>query len=399
MLSSANPFATLGAALRAMKDTNVNMLIATGGAAEEMIQPDQDEKDDKDALQQAEKSGGRRDTKIEDFAETPTPNSSHTYISIPPLTRDRKHLFRYFIDGSLRTYYLMEAIEGGRAYPIELAQIGAAVMQRDDDGTVHARHIGTPTRRALLLIPKGAVGMSDTAWDALSDACTGATAFDLVNTLESIAGGAPSPERDLRDIAGGKARNRMHNLERDLITATDGERSDDSWLILDGGIQLNEFLDHPYVIGVAKSFSKEIFFPGQTLGRFIDVSTLLMALPPEHRTPAFLLPKGGFKNRIAMWYVRLRDTRALDFPLMGIVKVEMPLLGGQTSVLTEVVDLLSRCLVAERHVTPYGSDARWHCHLYPIFLAEQYIKNGFVTREVVQAAIPWRDIMPARPTR
>jgi hypothetical protein len=67
-------------------------------------------------------------------------------------------------DGSLRTYYLATGIEGNRSFPIELAQIGAAVMQRDDAGTV--RPLAT-RQRTLLLLPRGALGVSDTVWAQL----------------------------------------------------------------------------------------------------------------------------------------------------------------------------------------------------------------------------------------
>jgi hypothetical protein len=61
----------------------------------------------------------------------------------------------------------------------------------------------------------------------------------------------------------------------------------------------------------------------------------------------------------------------------------------RTPVTAELADLLSRTLVAERNVTPHGRDNRWHCHLYPIFLAEQAIKNGFYSRDVLMGMIRW----------
>jgi hypothetical protein len=54
-----------------------------------------------------------------------------------------------------------------------------------------------------------------------------------------------------------------------------------------------------------------------------------------------------------------------------------------------LADLLSRALVAERNITPYGRDSRWHCHLYPIFLAEEAIKNGFYSKDVLMGMIRW----------
>lgn len=38
---------------------------------------------------------------------------------------------------------------------------------------------------------------------------------------------------------------------------------------------------------------------------------------------------------------------------------------------------------------PHGRDNRWRCHLYPIFLAEQTIKNGFYSKDVLMGMIRW----------
>jgi len=46
-------------------------------------------------------------------------------------------------------------------------------------------------------------------------------------------------------------------------------------------------------------------------------------------------------------------------------------------------------LVAERQVTPHGKDQRWHAHLYPIYLAEQAVKNGFISTEALKAGLKW----------
>lgn len=72
----------------------------------------------------------RESREITDFAETPTPTLSNLYRPTPPIFRADKHLYRFFIDGSLRTYYLGTGIEGNRSFPIELAQIGYAVVKR-----------------------------------------------------------------------------------------------------------------------------------------------------------------------------------------------------------------------------------------------------------------------------
>lgn len=123
---------------------------------------------------------------------------------------------------------------------------------------------------------------------------------------------------------------------------------------------------------------------GSTSSRRLDITSILAGLPFANRTVAYSAHGG----RVAFWYVRLREQKEVDYPLMGVVKVELPC-PDQEPVDSELADLLSRALVAERNVTPYGHDNRWHCHLYSIFLAEQAIKNGFYSKDVLMGMIRW----------
>src|SRR5262245_24379237 len=97
-------------------NTNLDSVLpAVGGATEDLEHPDIDEMED--MLVNAETR------EITEFLEIPAPNAMNLYRPTPPLFREQKHLYRFFIDGSLRTYYLATGIEGNRSFPIELAQI------------------------------------------------------------------------------------------------------------------------------------------------------------------------------------------------------------------------------------------------------------------------------------
>ena len=155
---------------------NLDVLPAVGGAVEDLLRPDVDEIED--MLINAESR------EVTDFLETPAPDVRNLYRPTPPLYRHQKHIYRYFIDGSLRTYYLATGIEGNRSFPIELAQIGAAVMQRDDRGTVRPL-VGR--QRILLLLPKGPLGVSDTLWQQLKRLDTPDGLFQVIDTTEKNA--------------------------------------------------------------------------------------------------------------------------------------------------------------------------------------------------------------------
>jgi hypothetical protein len=136
---------------------NVNILPAMGKAVEDLQHPDQDEIDDVLVHREMGKE-------ITAFAETPEPSTNNIYKATPPLPRTEHHLFRFFIDGSLRTYFLATGVEGTRTFPIELAQIGASVIERDEKGRLSVLKGG---HKILLLVPKGARGISDTVWEQL----------------------------------------------------------------------------------------------------------------------------------------------------------------------------------------------------------------------------------------
>lgn len=355
----------------------VKILPATGGAVEDLQHPDQEEIEDIIVNKEMEN--------VTAFAETPEPDPQNIYRPTPSLNREENHLFRFFIDGSIRTYFLGTGIEGSRSFPIELAQIGSAVIKREDDGQLK---VLDRKQRIILLLPKQNQGISDTLWEQIRR-------VDKPEWLEVVDFTLPDrladTKKDPRDKAGAKARSEMHKLEIDLIKSTDKLRNENTWLILDGAVKFveediwNSWKDNPYLIGVAKSFRKDPMFQfGRRATQRKDITSILAGLPHAHRTVAF----SAYEGQVAFWYVRLREQKELDYPLMGVIKVELPR-PDKTPVPSELADLISRALVAERNVTPYGLDRRWHCSLYPIHIAEQVIKNRFFSKEVLMGCIKW----------
>jgi len=220
----------------------IKILPATGGAIEDLQHPDQDETDDRIINQDIEV--------VDSFAEFPEPDPQKIYIPTPPLPRTTKHLFKFFIDGSIRTYFLATGIENNRSFPIELAQIGSVVIKRNDDGLLE---VFSNKNRIILLLPKQNQGISDTLWSRINN-------IKKPEWLEVVDYTLPDNfsdfKKDPRDKAGAKARYEMHKLEIELISSTDNLRNEQSWMIIDGAVKLTEFIQAPYLIGVAKSFSK-----------------------------------------------------------------------------------------------------------------------------------------------
>ena len=349
---------------------NVEVLPAMGHAMEDLVRPDEDEELDRKLNQ---------DVRVVDtLFETP---DCEWYHNVPPISRLQKHLFRYFLDGSRRSYFLGTAIEGEHATPIQLAQIGAAVVRRDASGKMRAA--STRSQLLLLLSKKQ---LSDDVWSQLEKVVAGIP--DL--TLEDISrddpiNGTPAANVDLRNRGGGKTNWAMHRME--VALANDlKDRGPNDWLIVDGSLSFEPAITVPRTIGVAKSFNKELEFQLHRCGRREKKSLfhLFSDLKAEQRTAVWAM-KGG---KVAFWYLRLREQGTMDYPLMGVIKVEIRPTSGD-ALDSALVDDISRCLVAERHVTPYGRDSRWHVHLYPIFLTEQVIKNNMISGDVLRNGIRW----------
>jgi hypothetical protein len=360
---------------------DVEVLPAVGGAVEDLEHPDFEEREDQ-ALNEGEKVFETI------FERDPAASAPRLYRPVPPVSRAEHHLFRYFLDGSFRSYFLGTVLENERESPVHYAQIGVCVLTRKDDGSV---------RREMLRVDNvllaGKQRLSETLWAKLERLARN-SAIKLVDLTEKDIISGVLSDFDLRNKAGGKIRYTMRTLEAEMIAAILPRLAAERRMILDGSLLFNPILTQlsgsdcgQLVIGVSKNFRKDpqfVFGRGPRAERR-SVYKLLADLQAEHRTAAFSA-RGG---KVVFWYVRLREQTHLDYPLMGVVKVELAN-PSQEPVPSDLIDEISRALTAERSVTPHGQDRRWHAHLYPIFLAERAVKESLLSREAVQQFLKWR---------
>ncbi|MBC7221375.1 hypothetical protein H5T56_00050 [Candidatus Bipolaricaulota bacterium] len=360
---------------------DVEVLPAVGGAVEDLERPDFEEREDQ-LLNEDEKVF---ETIFEHDPSTPRPPM---YRPVPPAGRTKQLLFRYFLDGSFRSYFLGTVLENERESPVHYAQIGACVLRREDDGSVRREALRVDH---ILLV--GRQRLSETVWARL-EALSSQSAVRLVDLTERDIVSQVLSDFDLRNKAMGKVQFEMRKLEAEMISSLLDKLDENSWLIADGSLMFDPVLQslsageriRP-VIGVSKNFRKD---PQFVFGRgpraeCRSIYQLLAGLEAEHRTAAFRARDG----KVVFWYVRLREQRHLDYPLMGVVKVELVNPTAEP-VPSELIDRLSCALVAERQVTPHGLDRRWHAHLYHIFLAERAVKESLLSREVIQQYLKWR---------
>ena len=366
----ANPFQPLQGALGVLVN-NAEVLPATGQAVVDMVTSDLDEIYD-------QKTGGPPD--VEKVCET---DVHAIHRTVRPIHRTEKHGFRYFLDGSARTYFIGTVLEHNRATPVQVSQVGAAMVKREDDGRIR---VAASRRTILLTLEKSQV--SDTLWQALKDAIENAKDYDYA-LCDSATNNGYADELKLQEArprGAHRANWYMRELELDLARSV--QREDGGWLVMDGGLG-NEFKDWngAPLVGVAKTFRRDNLFKLGTgpRSKTLNLFGLLKDLQENQRTLVFSRNDEG---KIVFWYVRIRPQRGLDYPLMGVVKVEMPNPDGQ-QVDSDLVDEVSGWLVAERRVTPYGRDGRWHAHLYPIYIAERVVRSLFYSEDVLKSGIRW----------
>ncbi|TAN51635.1 MAG: hypothetical protein EPN26_08825 [Rhodospirillales bacterium] len=181
------------------------------------------------------------------------------------------------------------------------------------------------------------------------------------------------------------AMERMHNMEvRAASTLAKSDYlSNDAMLAIDGSLMFREkkdefdIFDFRNVIGIAKRFK-----PDFTVGdkKKIDVGSVVRKLEYGERTTVF---KRTFGNTTTgSWFLRIRPPDKVQSGLGGVVKLELFALDRderENGFDPNRIDVISRHVLSERNVTPYGADDRWATHLYPVYLTEKYLKNHFMS--------------------
>lgn len=370
-----NPFTSLAPALEVLA-TEGRVLPATGQAIIDLAADDPEEYYDR-AISETRSVEGIWETR------------RTLYHPVEPITRSEKHLLRYFQDGSTRTYFIGTVLEHERSSPVQISQVGAAAVHREEDGCL--RVVRPVRHKLLLLLDKSA--LSEVLWTKLEQAVAVIPNCILRSTSEDDPFGKGIKEK--RSKGAHKANWAMREEEIALAREDLAKRPSEEWLVVDGGLG-NEYLDWlgAPLIGVAKSFQRDMQFKigSGPKERTLNLYGLLAGLDEGHRTAVF--PRWAGESRegkIVFWYVRIRPQRGLDYPLMGVVKVEMPN-PARDALGSDFVDMISGAVTAERCVTPHGRDSRWHAHLYPISIAERVIKDQFYSAEVLKAAIRWPEI-------
>ncbi len=294
-----NPFAPLRPALEVITKEG-KVLPATGQAMEDLMRPDHEEVLDRLRTHPD-------DQVLDVMFETP---NRRPYVELTQIHRRDRHPLRFFLDGSARTFFLGDVVEGDRRSAIHVSQIGAAAVLRQDDGSVR---VAKAEHRIVLMMDAKAVSFSEEVKQKVAAA---GTRFQFLDTMsEDGESEKTAPGKEPRSRAAHKAHHAMATLEEELGSAL--PRTQGQWLVLDGslGKDLYKWQEVQEYLGVTKSFSRQPQFnlPDKRGRKAVNLYGLLADLPFSARTCAFSIRTG----KAVQWYVRLRERAASNATWQG----------------------------------------------------------------------------------
>ncbi len=337
----------------------------------------------------------------EKTAETkPTKNYVPLYDLSIVLMNNDVHRFSYFLDGSRRVYKVDDIAfqkAGGRTaiYPVIAGQIGIGCCKRvgkklTKESFEYECDISVPD----IADSDGRNGFFSAIAMKLKNDCDELRRLNI--SFKKIIPYKTSnvDSKKYEDKGTACIQDRMIELEKQAVAelVRKGKLDQDNYLIKDGSLEYRPSKEekrdarkamtfknnYNWVLGVSKNFNPEICkdVKGKSNPGFIA------ELPLYHRTPVAMFKSEGME--FAVWYIRIRDKAKTRTPFDGVIKVEKILVKDKEineGIDTEVVNILSACLVNERMPVCYGADLRWANHIYPVYLTESYIKARYVSTE------------------
>ena len=311
--------------------------------------------------------------------ERPPLDAASNKRSVPAIPSGIPPILQYFLDGSRRTYKVADVILDGRYLPLVAGQVGVAVVRRCRDGRAVEPVKEFCRFENVLAFPDRVKADLETLKDRLNRA--GMPEFRLVYYEVS------KQDRDPVDLGVAAIMKRMQDLEVDAIAClADGRHlRNDALLVVDGPLRFKEMRGRRFdivqfrnVLGLSKSFR-----PSFTIGkgrRRIDVGAITSGLDFGERTTVFKTMEDD--KSIGMWYLRIRPRQMMSNPLDGIIKIECYAIDQEDredGFDSDKVNVISAHLLQERNVTPFKADSRWANHIYPVYLAEKYLKSSFMS--------------------
>lgn len=281
-----------------------------------------------------------------------------------------KERFKYFLDGSIRTKYVGEYVEGNLSFPIIVSEVAAAVIAKKGRRLEPSQ---LEKSIAFVFPHKDSGLISDSTFARLQNAQRSLETSNSVSSIEFLK--KTDIKGDVRTSLLGKVRSIMHDMEHEVAAKL--SRATREWLVMDGAIRKQEFIELENTIGLAKSFSRK---PILSFGGGIVTLSSYMKHIREGERSAILKkanPIDSVSRNVAFWYQRIRTFPPME-PLGGIVKIDIKIPDGNvTQDTVKLVDEISSEIYDMRLPSIYPWP-RWPSYIYPIRIAESYMSSTFL---------------------
>lgn len=303
-------------------------------------------------------------------------------------------LFRFFLDGSRRTYKVDDIAYNNRIYPVIAGQIGVGCCERHSPNYVNAKK----THRCnVIALPDCADkdGKGDLFFNNLTKKINKQQSLIRngisISKILSYADIDDSSKYEDKGIA--KIQDEMIDDEKNIVIELVKEKAlnEDAYLMKDGSleyasIKTNDPRDlstiknnYRRVVGVSKSFNPERCQDERGKSN----ATRIANLPLYNRTAVYEYVSSRTGDiKFGIWYIRIRDASYSHSPFAGIIKVQKIMVTDneyENGLDSAEIDAISANLINERNPVCYGSDKRWANHLYPIYLTERFIKSQYLS--------------------
>jgi hypothetical protein len=316
-------------------------------------------------------------------------------------------LFKFFLDGTRRTYKVDDIEINKRIFPIMAGQVGVACCERKSPSKFKCKEL---ENNLVISLPSEAnpeTKNSELFFNNLCDKINNSDRVKKAGTkfskllsyssrkLETF-GDVENKQYEHLGIA--MIQDEMIDSEKKIVSTLTSRNvlSENNYLLKDGSLQYKPMKTGEYkeltkiknnyrrVVGVSKSFNPELCKDKSGKSNAAAIANL----PLYHRTPAFMFQHDREKQsflgdyKFSIWYVRIRDVKRSESPFAGVVKIEIILITeneNEEGLDSALVDVISANIINERNPVCYGKDSRWANHLYPVFLTEQFLKSKYLS--------------------
>ena len=316
-------------------------------------------------------------------------------------------VFKFFLDGSRRTYKIDDIAIGNKIFPVIAGQIVVGCCERKDRDTFKKFAI----ENKIVLAMPDEFDIDDENknnnfcrlyCEKINDILAKHPFFlehgiKLDNILLYKTDGedlANKGKDKYMSRAVAKIQSEMTDAEQLLVyeLCRENKLDDDNYLIKDGSLEYNPRFsnmdrsqwnllrkNYKHVVGVSKLFDPELLpdFEGHRLSKTIA------NLKPYERTKVYRYHSEHSGGEYAVWYLRLRNSEFRETQFSDVVKCEMVLSNEGETIKTDLIDLISANLIKEAYPVCFGNDTRWANHLYPVYLTEQFCKAHYIYKNII----------------